>query len=57
MIMMVLLILSGSGVTEAAGETVFVHEWGVVLIDEVLPMARGAEMGFIEENGTLQPIL
>ena len=55
MIMMILLVLAGSDITEAADETVFVHEWGVVLIDEVLPAALGAERGFLEENGMLQP--
>lgn len=55
MIMMILLALAGSDITEASNETVFVHEWGVVLIDEVLPVAIGAERGFLEENGMLQP--
>ncbi len=55
MLTMILLILAGSEVTEAADENVFVHEWGVVLIDEVLPMVCGAERGYLEENGTLQP--
>ncbi|MCD4776000.1 MAG: hypothetical protein K8S15_08130 [Candidatus Aegiribacteria sp.] len=55
MITMILLILTVSGAAEAADETVFVHEWGVVLIDEVLPVAIGAERGFLEENGMLQP--
>ena len=55
MIVLILLILTGSRVAETADETVSVHEWGVVLIDEVLPTARGAERGFLEENGMLQP--
>ena len=55
MILILLLTLTGLQVTEASEETVFVHEWGVVLIDEVLPSACGAERGYLEENGTLQP--
>ena len=55
MVTMILLMLAGSQVTGISEGTVFVHEWGVVLIDEVLPMACGAERGYLEENGTLQP--
>ncbi len=55
MVFMILIILSGSWITDATLETVFVHEWGVVSIDEVIPMARGAQRGYLEENGTLQP--
>ncbi len=55
MVTMILLMLAGSQVTGTSEGTVFVHEWGVVLIDEVLPMACGAERGYLEENGTLQP--
>lgn len=55
MIFMILVLLTGSEVTEREYETVFVHEWGVVLIDEVIPTVRGAERGYLEENGILQP--
>ncbi len=55
MIFMILILLAGSEVTEREYETVFVHEWGVVLIDEVIPTARGAERGYLEGNGMLQP--
>ncbi len=55
MVFMILIILSGSWITDATLETVFVHEWGVVLIDESIPMIRGAQRGYLEENGTLQP--
>ena len=55
MIFMILLSLAGLQVTETVEETVFVHEWGVVSIDEVIPMAQGAQRGYLEENGMLQP--
>ena len=55
MVYMILLTLVGSSVTETSEQTVFVHEWGVVLIDEVIPTVSGAERGYLEENGMLQP--
>ncbi len=55
MVFMILLTLAGSPVYETAEEIVFVHEWGVVSIDEVIPMAQGAQRGYLEENGMLQP--
>jgi len=55
MYLLILLTLAGSQVAEASEETVFVHEWGVVSIDEVIPMTRGAERGYLDENGMLQP--
>lgn len=55
MILLLLLTLTGLQVTEASEETVFVHEWGVVSIDEVIPMAQGAQQGYLEESGMLQP--
>ncbi|MCD4702666.1 MAG: hypothetical protein K8S24_12500 [Candidatus Aegiribacteria sp.] len=55
MVFMILVILSGSWITDATAETVLVHEWGVVLIDEAIPMVRGAQRGYLDENGTLQP--
>ena len=55
MVFMILLTLAGSPVSVGSEETVFVHEWGVVSIDEVIPMAQGAQRGYLEENGMLQP--
>ncbi len=55
MILLLLLTLTGLQVTETSEETVFVHEWGVVSIDEVIPMAQGAQRGYLEESGMLQP--
>jgi hypothetical protein len=55
MIFMILLTLSGSPVTVTSEETVFVHEWGVVSIDEVIPMAQGAQQGYLDDHGMLQP--
>ena len=55
MIFLILLALSGSPVTATSEETVFVHEWGVVSIDEVIPMAQGAQQGYLDEQGMLLP--
>jgi len=55
MVYMILFTLVCSPVTETSEQTVFVHEWGVVLIDEDIPTASGAERGYLEENGMLQP--
>ncbi len=55
MIFLILLVLAGSPVTATSEEIVFVHEWGVVLIDEVIPMAQGAQQGYLDELGMLQP--
>jgi len=52
---MILLTLAGSPVTATSDETVFVHEWGVVSIDEVIPMAQGAQQGYLDEHGMLLP--
>ena len=54
MIFVILILLTGSETAERTYETVFVHEWGVVLIDEVIPTAMGAERGYLEENGMLE---
>jgi len=51
----IILMLTGSEPAESSGETVYVHEWGVVQIDEAIPMAEGAESGIIDANGMLQP--
>lgn len=55
MVLMILFTLLGSPVTATSEETIFVHEWGVVLIDEALPMAKGAEQGYLDDHGMLQP--
>ncbi len=55
MVFMILLTLAGSPVTETSEETVFVHEWGVVVMDEVIPMAQGAQQGYLDDRGMLQP--
>ena len=55
MIFLILLALSGSPVTATSEETVFVHEWGVVVMDEVIPMAQGAQPGYLDEHGMLLP--
>jgi len=55
MILMILLFLTGSEPIIASDDIILVHEWGVVLTDEVVLEALGAERGFLEEDGTLQP--
>ena len=55
MIFLILLTLSGSPITATSEETVFVHEWGVVLIDEVIPMVQGAQRGYLDDHGMLLP--
>ncbi|MEN8208509.1 MAG: hypothetical protein ABFR50_04575 [Candidatus Fermentibacteria bacterium] len=55
MILMILLTLAGSPINGTAEETVFVHEWGVVSVDEIIPVAQGAHPGYLGENGMLEP--
>ena len=55
MVVMILLTLAGSPVIPTSEEIVFVHEWGVVLIDEDIPMAQGAQQGYLDDRGMLQP--
>ncbi len=55
LILLMLMMSGGSEPLETLDETVYVHEWGVVQIDEAIPMAQGAQRGYLDENGTFQP--
>jgi hypothetical protein len=45
--------LADTVVAEYTPETVFVHEWGVVVVDEGYPQARGNPYGRIDQDGYL----
>jgi hypothetical protein len=36
-------------------ETVYVHEWGVIDFDEIFDTAAGAEWGYLNDRGILEP--
>jgi hypothetical protein len=55
MVFLMMLVLSSAGNVLQPDETVYVHEWGVVQMEDGIPMALGAERGYLVENGMLEP--
>lgn len=40
---------------DSGEDVVYVHEWGVVHLDEVMPTLQGARWGYMNEQGFLEP--